>query len=370
MDTEEIYKIAIALTPGVTAEVVRQMREVDMSFEDFFRLDRQSLMSRLEMSNLRIDTLKKQEALMRARREIEFIFKHSIKTLFLTDDAYPLLLRETYDAPVMLFVLGNTDLNGQPIFNMVGTRRCTSYGTGFCRKFIGDMAAYYPDATVVSGLAYGIDSAAHQAALDNNLRTVAVLAHGLDMIYPPANRDLARAIVSSGGALVSEYPSGTRPFQRNFLDRNRIVAGLSELTFVVESDIKGGAINTANTAFSYSREVMALPGRMSDQTSAGCNMLIARNKAHIFTGNADLIELMRWKIPTLPNIPVQRTLFPELEPDQAAIYEYLKKNPAPQSIDSIHMALSIAMPALMSSLTELEFEGLITKLPGLRYEIL
>lgn len=370
MDSDTVYKIALSMTPGMTAEAVRSLVAQGMSYGEFFTLGMSELQIRLGIGvNGRFQDIDRQEALFRAREEEKFVMRHSIRVLFLFDDDYPPLLREIPDAPVVLYVLGDTDLSAQPVFNVVGTRRCTAYGTSFCDTLISGLAAYYPSAIVVSGLAYGIDAAAHTAALKNGLVTVAVMAHGLDMIYPAPHRDLARRILESGGAIISEYPSGTRPFQKNFLQRNRIVAGLAELTFVVESEIKGGAMSTANQAFSYGREVMALPGRHNDATSAGCNHLVATSKAHIFTSVGDLMNLMGWRIPTLNNArPPQRELFPELQGDMATVYSLLRRSGSPLAIDAIHHATGMPMPSLMAALADLEFEGIVMKLPGARYE--
>lgn len=370
MDSELLFKIALAMTPHVNAQVVRAMCDAGISASDFFTSDMHELSERLSVSS-RFENCVREEALFRARRELEFVGRHSVRVLYMLDDDYPYLLREIPDAPVVLYVLGSADLNAQPLMSIVGTRRCTSYGAGFCNAFVSDMAAYMPSATIVSGLAYGIDAAAHIAALENNLKTVAVVAHGLDMIYPASHRDLARRIISSGGAIVSEYPTCTKPFQGRFLERNRIVAGLSELTVVAESEVKGGAMSTASLAFSYSREVVAVPGRHSDVTSSGCNALIARQKAHIYTSVADVMSIMGWK-PSLFDSGTNmhsRPLFPELEEDPAKVFSFLRECGMPVSVDEIHLALSVPMPSLMAALTELEFEGIVVKLPGARYEL-
>ena len=370
MDRELLHKVALSMMPRVNAAVVRVMSECGVCPADFFMPDAGESLSRLGLSSIPIDS-ERDEALFKARRELDFIDRHSVRPLFILDDDYPFLLREIPDAPVMLYVLGRADLNANPVFSLVGTRRCTSYGAGFCRSLVSDLAAYLPSAVVVSGLAYGIDAAAHTAALDNSLATVGVLAHGLDMIYPAAHRDLARRILSSGGALVSEYPTGTRPYQGRFLERNRIVAGMSEVTVVAESEIKGGAMSTANLAFSYSREVVALPGRYSDATSSGCNLLIARNKAHIFTSVPDMMDLMRWK-PEIMGHQVSvssRPLFPELDGNASLVCDCLQVSGCPMTVDKIHLATSLSVPSLMASLTELEFDGIIVRLPGARYEL-
>lgn len=370
MDSDLLFKVALSMVPHVDASVVRFMDEAGITPEEFFKLEMGELSARLGISS-KFENVVREEAMFKARRELDFIARHSVRPLFLLDGDYPFLLREIPDAPVVIYVLGEADLNAHPVFSLVGTRRCTSYGTGFCQSFISDIAAYLPSAVVVSGLAYGIDAAAHTAALDKGLTTVAVLAHGLDMIYPAAHRDMARRIIASGGALVSEYPVGARPYQGRFLERNRIVAGLAELTVIAESEVKGGAMSTANLAFSYSREVIALPGRVSDATSAGCNTLIARQKAHIFTSVANVMDLMGWK-PRLSGHPVSvdtRPLFPELEGDTAKVFGCLRSAARPLAVDDIHVLTSMPVPALMSALAELEFDGIIVRLPGARYEL-
>ena len=369
MEQDRLHKIALSMTPGVNATVVPAMEERSITPSDFFSMSMSELFRALGCGS-RFEDLARQEALFRARRELDFIDRHSVQALFLTDDNYPHLLREIPDAPVVLYKLGEGNLDASPAFSLVGTRRCTSYGLNFTKSLVADLSAYYPDALVISGLAYGIDAAAHTSALENGVATAAVVAHGLDMIYPAPHRDLARRIIAAGGAIVSEYPSGVRPFQRNFLERNRIVAGLSELTIVAESEVKGGAMSTANQAFSYSREVVALPGRSTDITSSGCNHLIARSKAHIFTSVGDLLSLMQWKIPAIGVAPpAEKPLFPELEGDMARVYNLMISDRRPMQIDELHSGSGLAMPALMTALSDLEFEGVIVRLPGARYEL-
>ncbi|MCM1369474.1 MAG: DNA-processing protein DprA [Candidatus Amulumruptor caecigallinarius] len=358
------------MTPGISPWVVEAMEENGIGPEEFFTLPMQELRERLGAgSDVRLPDLARQEALFKARTEEEFIGKHGIKAFFISDEKYPALLRCIPDAPLMLYVLGDADLSSTPIMNVVGTRRCTSYGTNFCRKLISDLAVYFPRLTIVSGLAHGIDTAAHMSALDNHLPTLAILAHGLDMIYPAANRDLARRILSAGGALISEYPSGNKPFKKNFLSRNRIVAGISQLTFVVESEIKGGALSTANQAFSYSRDVMALPGRVSDVTSEGCNMLISKMKAQIFTSVPELMKFTGWRPEFAPNLAVEKSLFTDISEEARPIVEAMRSHTTPLSIDELHAITNLKISSLMPLLMDLEFEGVISKLPGARYEL-
>lgn len=361
-------RIALSMIDGVDARFVHAMCEAGLSCDDFFGL------SDSELATIdgcrRICREQINMALQRAAREKKFAEDHSIKTIFLTDDEYPPLLREIPDAPVMLYMLGNANLAAVPAIGMVGTRRCTSYGINFCDKFVSEFAGIFPQSSIVSGLAYGIDAAAHNAALNYGLQTIAVVAHGLDMIYPAAHRELAKSIIAKGGGIVTEYPSSTRPLQGNFLKRNRIIAGLSELTMVVESEVKGGAMSTASSAFSYAREVVAIPGRYSDISSSGCNMLIMQQKANIYTTVPDVIKLMGWK--SAKNSPApspRKVLFPELEGESAIIYEFLRATASPQTIDHIYSGTGIPMANLMATLTEMEFDALINKLPGSRYEL-
>lgn len=367
---ERVYKIGVALTPGITAETAIRIEESGIELKDFFEIQSKELSQALGISGSKVfDKVKREEALFRARKEIDLIERHNISAHFITDDTYPFLLRETPDAPVILFQLGETDLNSDHFISVVGTRRPTSYADSFCKTFIKDLGEYFPDLVVVSGLAYGVDSMAHKAALENNLPTIAVLAHGLDTIYPAANRELAKHIIKHGGSLISEYSFGTTPFQKRFLERNRIVAGISEITVVVESPIKGGAMNTANSAFSYSREVGAVPGRVSDPMSEGCNTLIRKDKAHLISGAADVIELTGWRPAGITVTPKQRNLFPELSGAGRTIYDYLRQQTDSCSLDMLHLGTHIPVAELMSTLTELEFDGVIIRQPGNRYSL-
>lgn len=369
MENSIVSRIALSFIPTIKAENIRALASlgitpeelcfgevVNTSVELTSILDKASFSAHLPL------------AIERAKREYEFTSKNKIKVYSLFDDDYPWLLREIPDAPVVLYKLGDMDLNGEHIMALVGTRRCTAYGTGFCRDSVAAIAQYIPDLKVISGLAYGIDSAAHEAALNCNVRTAAVVAHGLDMIYPAANRSLARNIIKSGGAIISEYPSGSTPYAGRFLERNRIVAGLSHITVVVESEIKGGAMSTANLAFNYNRDVVALPGRCSDKASSGCNHLIRKNKANLITSGLDIMELMNWQPDEIKVDYSQRNLFPELEGNNKIIFEFLKRSSEAQTVDAIHIGTGLSVPLLMASLTELEFDGIINRLPGNRFQ--
>lgn len=367
---ELIHKVAISMVPGMKVDVVRAMRYADYDYADFFKPGMGDLSSRIGASDtLRFDPVERQAALERARKEVEFMERHSIRGLFVNDDEYPPLLQELHDAPIMLYVLGNVNLNPRFALAVVGTRKATKYGLQFTDQLIHDLAVYYPDLLIVSGLAYGIDAAGHRAALDCKLPTVAVVAHGLDMVYPAQHRDLAKKIIQSGGRMLTEYPTGTTPYQRNFLERNRIVAGLCDATFVAESEIRGGAMSTANQAFINNRDVMALPGRSIDPISAGCNHLIRSHKAQLITCAADVVQTTGWPPGVMQHAPQQRNLFPELRGAPAEIYAHIKHEGRPLGIDELRTLTGMNMKELMANLTDMEFDGVITRLPGARFEL-
>ena len=369
-DNNIIGRIALSMVKGLTVDIVRALPETGLSVDDFFNYEISQLCRTLNLSrNIKITDKDRKEALEIAKKEYQFVERHGIRVYSIIDEDYPWLLRQLPDAPIALYQLGDTDLNNEHTVSVVGTRRAKNYGYEFTKQFVSDLGGYFPDLCIISGLAYGIDSAAHSAAIDSNLTTVAVMAHGLDMIYPAQNRDLAKRILKSGGAIISEYPSGTTPYAGRFLERNRIVAGLSPLTVVVESEIKGGAMSTANFAFTYNRDVMALPGRISDVMSGGCNHLLRKEKAHLVAAAADVIELMDWRPLNVRIEPKQRNLFPELNGNSKRVYELLKFNSEPMSVDNLYNRTGISVPELLSVLTELEFDGIISKLPGNRYTI-
>lgn len=369
-DNELTFKTALAMTKGMSASVAVRLEEAGISPADFFAMETSELSAALGISrNMAFEKMMRDEAIFRARKEVELMERHRIKGVFILDADYPVRMMQVPDAPVMVYQLGESPLESDHVINLVGTRKPTAYGLDFCSRLVKDLAAYFPDLIVVSGLAYGIDAAAHRAALEAGVRTVAVVAHGLNMIYPAQHRDLAKSILANGGAIITEYPFGETPYRQRFLERNRIVAALSDATIVAESDIKGGAMSTANTAFSYSREVMALPGRSSDKLSSGCNHLIRKEKAHLITCAPDVIELLGWR-PLNMNVDArQRNLFPELDGDAKIVYDTIRYSREPIQTDRIHLQTLIPMPRLMATLGEMEFDGIIIRHPGNRFSI-
>ena len=305
----------------------------------------------------------------RAEKELEFIEKHHISSIGFHDEAYPSRLRECDDAPILLFYRGNTTLNPRRVISIVGTRKCTEYGRDLCESFVHDLASQCPDILIVSGLAYGIDVCAHRAAIKHGLPTVGVLAHGLDRIYPSVHRNTAAQMVQCGG-LLTEYLSHTEPERQNFLQRNRIVAGISDATIVVESADKGGALVTANITNSYSRGCYAFPGRVGDTYSAGCHRLIRNNQAAIITSATDFIEHMLWDVKQgHKEKPIQRTLFPELNTEENRIVSLLEQHADGLSINTLTVETGLPVHRLSAILFELELRDIVRPVAGSIYRM-
>ncbi|MCM1152177.1 MAG: DNA-processing protein DprA [Muribaculum sp.] len=365
-------QIAFSMLEHTGTPLFRLMEEVGLGLQDFFAMPDSNLSKALGIdAAVRIPKAARSEALAKAQEEMAWIEKHSIRAVAITDPDYPFRLLDTEDAPIILYVLGNADLNAKHGISIVGTRRSTPYGLKFTDNLIESLASSLSDVCITSGLAYGIDAAAHTAALQYGVPTVAVVAHGLHMIYPATHRSLAGRIVHEGGAIVSEYPHGARPFRNRFLERNRIVGCINQAVVVVESDFRGGAMSTAADAFSYDRDVFAVPGRVSDQQSRGTNHLISTQKAQLLTEADDLILAMGWssKSGSAPEAR-QLSIFPTLDGDEKIVYDVIKEAMDPLTSDRIHSLSSIPMARVMAALSELEFNGLILRMPGNRYSML
>lgn len=303
------------------------------------------------------------EALKRAGQELEFCRKSNIRVLCLNDEAYPARLRECPDAPLVLYYRGTADLNAKRIISIVGTRRITEQGKDLCMHLCRDLARLVPEAVIVSGLAYGVDINAHRGALKEGLQTIGVLAHGMDRIYPSSHRQTAAQMLSQGG-LLTEYPSETNPDKGNFVQRNRIVAGMADATIVVESAKKGGALITAQLAQDYNRDVFAFPGRITDKYSEGCNLLIRDNRAALITCAEDVALAMGWATKeTLKGEPVQQELFPDLKPEERALVELISETEN-VSISQLARTIEMTFSQLNTLLLSLETRGLIRALPG------
>lgn len=301
----------------------------------------------------------------KANAEAVFVENNKIKTLFIGRENYPRRLSMCDDAPTLLYKLGSCKLDARHTVGIVGTRHATTYGIDFTRRLVADLAKRIDDLVIVSGLAFGIDVAAHKAALEHDVPTVGVLAHGLQMIYPAEHRDVAARMVKNGGALLTEYTSTARIFRGNFLARNRIVAGLCDCIVVAESDYRGGAMATANIARQYDREVMALPGRTTDLYSRGTNRLISNNTAALITCADDLIRCMGWQ----PKADAEQDtpkLFKPMTTEQKIIYDFIVAHPEATGND-ICVALGITYASFSNTIFELEMDDAILALPGGRY---
>jgi DNA processing protein len=298
--------------------------------------------------------------------EIKFIQQHDIQFLYFQDDNYPYRLKQCIDSPIVLFYRGNADLNNTKVVSIIGRRKNTEYGRRLCDDLIEKIAEYNP--LIISGLAVGIDIIAHKAALQHQLQTIGVLAHGLDRIYPPHHRNTAKEMIAQGG-LLTEYVSGTIPDKQNFPMRNRIVAGMADVTIVVETDVKGGSMITANLANGYNREVMAYPGSIFSNASSGCHQLIKSLKAHIITNATDLVELLNWENNTKKTKTPQRELFIELEPNEKIIYDLLQKHEV-LSIDEITMQSKLSPSLIAAATLGLEMQNIIAMQPGKVYKLL
>ena len=363
------YRIAFASVRGMGVELAQRLLEVLPDEAAFFEADSHELARLLQTRNKITDKSYRHKLLEMAEEEVRFINENGIFVTYFTDCDFPTRLLNAPDAPILLYGKGSCDLNHSKVVSIVGTRNATAYGTHFCETLIADLAAAFKDELIIaSGLAYGIDIAAHKAALRNGVATVAILAHGLNTLYPAIHRSVANEIVKSGGALLTDYTSHDYVSRANFLARNRIVAAIADCTIVAESAEKGGAMVTANIASSYNRDVFALPGRTTDAYSAGCNQLIRRNMASLITSADDLMKAMQWETAASNTMHgKQRELFPTLSGEEQAIYDYLKAQGEAVHVNVMYGALKTPMSQLLGLLIDLEFKGMVTALPGNKY---
>jgi DNA processing protein len=311
---------------------------------------------------------RKSEALNDAEAELKFIEKHKIKVLFYTDKAYPQRLLQCYDAPFIMFYLGNADLNNPHIVSIVGTRKATDYGKEVCEKLVEALQPY--NALIVSGLAYGIDVCAHKKAVELNMPTIGVLGHGLDILYPAQHKNVAKQMLNNGG-LLTDFPSKTKFVPGNFPRRNRIVAGISDATIVIETKAKGGSVITAEIANSYNKDVFAVPGNIDKPYSQGCNFLIKTNKAALLDDVNELPEILGWKSDAANKSKKkqQTEMLLDLTEAEKKLFELLKENEMLR-IDEIVMRANISSSDVAANLLNLEFKGAIKSLPGKVYQII
>jgi DNA processing protein len=358
------HKIALSLIPRIGDINARKLVSHIGSVEGVFTEPYRSLIKIPGIGSNLAKYICEKSYLDIAEKETEFISKNNIRTFFYLDNDYPYRLRQCDDSPVTFFYKGCCDLNSPRILSVVGTRNATSRGRELVDKIISGLGIDYPDLIIVSGLAYGIDIASHKAALAHNLQTIGVLGHGFKTIYPALHRSIADTMIRKG-ALITDFLSDALPERNNFIKRNRIIAGLSDATLVVESGIKGGALITADIACSYNRDVFAVPGRPEDQWSAGCNNLIKRNKAALVENAEDIEYFLNW-IPAKSKIPVQRTLFNDMSDEEKLVYQIISRE-GEMNIDHICRVTEMPVYKLSSLLLQMEFKGLIKCFPGNLY---
>lgn len=366
LNDENLYRLALVSMHGVGPKTAKQILEHWQSAQLFFREPAESKVIIGEAFYQSLNSLTTAQALHKAERQLKLMERAGVQMHCYCDTSYPHRLRHCEDGPFILFQKGPLDLNPNRALAVVGTRRSTDYGERHTEKIVEDLRTYNP--YIVSGLAFGIDAAAHRAALKNGLKTLAVLAHGLDQVYPALHRKLAQEILDAGGALISEFPFGSIPDRENFPKRNRIIAGLTDATLVVEAALKGGALITADLANQYNREVFALPGPIDAEFSLGCNVLIKSHKAHLYSQPQDFEYVLAW-------LPVnaaaqQMPLFPDLAPVEQNLVSLLAKDSKAKSVEWLSVNSGLGLPELLSKLLQLELKGLIKALPGKQYRML
>lgn len=364
MTTSELfYILALQKVEGVGDIIAKKLMSHCGSAEAVFKTKTQQLAAIDGVGSSLLKNLKDETVFDKANKELEYIQNNNINVSFFQDENYPDKLKHCVDAPVLLFSAGNIDLKNRKIISIVGTRQITSYGTEFCKKLIEDLIPLDP--VIVSGFAYGVDIVAHQLAIENNLQTIGVLAHGLNQIYPKNHKKYMAKIEQNGG-FMTEFWSSSNPDKENFVKRNRIVAGISEATIVIESAERGGSLITANMANDYNRDVFAVPGRVTDKYSTGCNNLIKTQKANVLTTAADLVYMLNWDIKEEPKA-VQKQLFVSLDNDEQKIYDYLLKT-GKELMDIIALECEFPIYRVSSILLNMELKGVIRPLPGKLFE--
>ncbi|MCE5175264.1 MAG: DNA-processing protein DprA [Bacteroidales bacterium] len=359
MDETLRYKIALSLIPGLNAVERRLLLDHFGSAEAVFSKERLNQANDLN-PKIRKNILQG-TALQKADEEIINIEKNHIQVCFINDDNYPKRLKACPDAPVIIYSKGLSDLNASKVLAIVGTRHATTYGKSLTEHLVRDLAQVFPDIIILSGLAYGIDICAHKAAIANNLNTVAVLGHGLQEIYPVMHRDIA-AKMQCNGSLITELPWGTPSAGWRFIQRNRLVAGMSDACIVIESAEKGGSLITAQMTSDYGKDVFAFPGRPCDEYSRGCNLLIKKQIAGLIESAEDVITGMNWTT-SQKNKQIQRCLFPDLNPPEERLYHCMTIGEK-QSVNELAIQMETKIGETLSLLLQLEMAGLVEALPG------
>ena len=360
------YVLALQRVPNLGDTSAKKLLQFVGSAEGIFKEKKRNLLKIDGIGYLKLKDLTELGHLDQADEEIQFLEENKISYSFFKDKNYPDRLKHCLDGPILIFHRGNIDLQNRKIISVVGTRRITSYGDSFCEKLIEEIAPTNP--IIVSGFAYGVDIAAHKAAISNGLQTIACLAHGFDQIYPKPHKKYVSKIEENGG-LITEFWSSDVFDRNNFLKRNRIIAGLSEATIVIESAEKGGSLVTADIANSYNREVFAVPGRTTDKQSAGCNDLIKSQQARVLTCAADIIFMLGWELDNMMIKSQQTQLFAELSEEEKVIFDYLKEKDK-ELLDSIALHCKIPTFKAVTLLLGMELKGVVRPLPGKLFQLI
>ncbi|MDR2040573.1 MAG: DNA-processing protein DprA [Bacteroidales bacterium] len=367
MDEALKYKIGIGLIPGIGDIMAKKLISYCNGPEAVFKERKEVLMKIPGVGEMLASSITRQDILQKAEKEIDFIHRHQIGYSYYLDDNYPQRLKNCPDAPVIFYYKGEIDFESSKILSIVGTRQATSYGKDFCNQLVDELCRRGHHPVIVSGLAYGIDICAHRAALRNETPTIAVLGNGLSQIYPSMHTATAREIVRHGGILLSEFLSDSPIDRNNFIKRNRIIAGLADCTVVVESNMKGGALITADIANSYNRDVFACPGRLTDPCSAGCNWLVKTNKAHLLQSVDDIEYIMNWDVKEKQPEAIQMNLFPTVSADEKIVLECLREHGACM-IDHLSAHAQMPVHKVSTLLLNLELSGWVRSLPGKMYK--
>lgn len=363
IETELFYLLALQRVEGVGDIIAKKLLAHFGHAESVFKAKSSQLAAIDGIGSVLLKNVKDQSVFAKAESELQFIVSNQIRVTSFQDADYPERLKHCFDSPLLLFSSGNIDLKNRKTISIVGTRQITAYGIEFCRKLIEDLAPLNP--VIVSGFAYGVDIVAHQLAMENNLQTIGVLAHGLNQIYPKVHKKYVAKMEKNGG-FMTEFWSSSNPDKENFVRRNRIVAGMTEATIVIESAERGGSLITANMANDYNRDVFAVPGRVTDKYSQGCNTLIKTQKANVLTSAADLIYMLNWDLEKTTK-PVQKQLFVVLDDDEQKIYDYLLQS-GKEVLDTIALECDFPIYKISGILLNMELKGVIRPLPGKLFE--
>ncbi|GAA4319717.1 DNA-processing protein DprA [Flaviaesturariibacter amylovorans] len=365
MAPDLLYQLALTQVPGIGDVQARFLLQHYGNAETVFRARRSELESLEGIGTARAAAIRRFRDFHLAESELRYLQRAGLQAWCLTDAAYPQRLLHCYDPPTLLFGRGAADLNTPRLVAIVGTRNATDYGRSVTEALVQELAPYR--ATIVSGLAFGIDAIAHKAALRAGLPTIGVVGHGLARVYPYEHHGLARSMVDGGGALLSEFFHDVKPDKHNFPLRNRIVAGLCDCTVVIETQVKGGSMITARMADGYHRDVFAVPGRLTDKGSSGCHELLRQQKAQLFTSADALAEALGWKDRNRP-AATQKALFVELSDDERQLMQLLEG--APQlHVDDLYLRSGLPNSSAAAALLNLELQGVIVGLPGKCYRL-